>query len=55
MKRTIRKHMTLAEVIAIVSKLSRSDHETALVVADMLNRGLIRFAGTLRHHKVVVK
>ncbi len=55
MKRNIRKHMKLADVIQIVSQLSRNDHETGLVVADMINRGLIKFNGPLRHQKVVIK
>lgn len=55
MKRHIRKHMKLGEVIRVVSQLSRNDHETGAVVADMINRGLIKFSGPMRHHKVVVK
>jgi hypothetical protein len=47
--------MKLGEVIAIVSKLSRNDHETGVVIADMLNRGLIKFSGPLRHQKVVIR
>ena len=43
MKNRIKKHlMTLQDVIGIVSRLSRNDHETSLVVADLLNRGLVR-------------
>jgi hypothetical protein len=47
--------MKLGELIQIVSKLSRNDHETGVVVADMLNRGLIKFSGPMRHHKVVIR
>ena len=55
MKRTVRKHMKLGDVIRIVSQLSRNDHETGVVIADMINRGLIKFDGPMRHPKVQVK
>jgi hypothetical protein len=47
--------MKLGDVIALVSKLSRNDHEAGLVVADMVNRGIIKFSGPMRHHKIVVR
>jgi hypothetical protein len=55
MKRNIRKHMKLGDVIRIVSQLSRNDHEASVVLADMVNRGLIKFSGPMRHHKVVIR
>jgi len=55
MKRGMRRHMKLSDVIRIVSQLSRNDHETGIVIADMVNRGLIKFSGPMRQHKVVVK
>jgi len=55
MKKQVRRHMKLGEVIRIVSQLSRNDHETGVVVADMINRGLIKFGGPLRHQKVTIK
>lgn len=53
MKRHTRRHMKLADAIRIVSQLSRNDHETGIVIADMINRGLIKFSGARRQHKVV--
>lgn len=47
MKRT-RKHMKLGDVIRIVAEFSRNDHETGLVVADLINRGLVKFSGSRR-------
>jgi len=55
MKRHTRKHMKLADLIAIVSKLSRNDHETSAIVADLFNRGLIKLGGAMRHHKVIIR
>ena len=55
MKRHMRKHMKLGDVIRIVSQLARNDHETGMVVADMVNRGIIKFNGQLCHHKIVIK
>jgi hypothetical protein len=54
MKRN-RKHMKLGDVIRIVSQLARNDHETGVVVADMINRGVIKFGGPHRLQRVVVK
>lgn len=43
MKNRVKRHlMTLRDVIGIVSQFSRNDLETSLVVADLLNRGLVR-------------
>jgi len=53
MKRQIRKHMKLGEAIEVVSKLARNDYETGVVMADMLNRGLIKLSGPLRHYRIV--
>ena len=38
MKARFQKPMTLQDVVKIVSQFSRNDHETAVVVADLLNR-----------------
>ena len=46
MKNSAKKHiMTLRDVIGIVSRFARNDHETSAVVADLLNRGLGSRAG----------
>ena len=35
------RRLTLADAIEVVSQFSRDDHETGLVVADLIERGLI--------------
>ena len=55
MKPRFRKPMTLQDVVKIVSQFARNDHETALVVADMLSRGLVRVRGNLTARRVVVR
>ena len=43
MKNRVRKQlMRLQDVIDIVSRFARNDHETGLVVADLINRGFVR-------------
>ena len=42
MKRQFGRTLTLQDVVRAVSQFARNDHETALVVADLLNRGLVR-------------
>ena len=51
----MRRHMRLGDVIRVVQQLARDDQETALVVADMINRGLIKFNGSRRHPRVVIR
>jgi len=53
--RNARKHeMRLADVIRIVSQYSRNEHETALAVADLINRGVIKIRGHYQNHRIVV-
>lgn len=40
-----KRRLTLGDMIEVVSQYSRDDHETTLVVADLINRGLIRLRG----------
>jgi hypothetical protein len=47
--------MKLGELIRIVSQLSRNDQETCMVLADMLDRGIIKFTGPMRHHKFTIR
>lgn len=54
MRQTPKQQMRLADVIRIVSQFSRNDHELALAVADMINRGRIKIRGHYENHKVVV-
>ncbi len=43
MKNRARKHLLkLQDVIDAVSRFARNDHETSLVVADLINRGFVR-------------
>jgi hypothetical protein len=56
MKNRIKKHlMTLQDVIGIVSRFSRNDHEMSLVVADLLNRGLVRVNMGGQPRRIVVR
>ena len=55
MKRHMRRHMRLGDVIRVVQELSRNDQEASVVVADMINRGLIKFNGSRRHPRVVIR
>jgi hypothetical protein len=36
------RQMKLSDVIRIVAEYSRNDHEVGLVVADLLQRGVVR-------------
>jgi hypothetical protein len=42
MKRHNRRQMKLADVIEMVAQYSRTDLEVGLVVADLINRGIVR-------------
>ena len=55
MKSRFQKPMTLRDVVRIVAQFSRNDHETAIVVADMLNRGLVRVRGNFTHRRVLAR
>jgi len=55
MKARFHKPMTLQDVVRIVSQFSRNDHETAVVVADLLNRGFVRVRGNSTARRVVVR
>ncbi len=37
-----KKLLTLKDLIQTVSEFARNEHETALAVADLLNRGVVR-------------
>ena len=41
MNRRRKRRLTLADAIEVVSQFSHDDHETGLVVADLIKRGLI--------------
>ena len=44
-----RKHrLTLGDLIRVVSQCARNDHELNLVVADLMNRGIVQ---DTQHHK----
>ena len=56
MKNRVKKHvMRLQDVISIVSRFARNDHETSLVVADLLNRGLVRVNARGHPLRIVVR
>jgi hypothetical protein len=49
-----KRQLTLGDVIKVVSHFSHDDHETSLVVADLINRRLIKLRGQYKHTKVTV-
>jgi hypothetical protein len=56
MKNSAKKHMmTLRDVIGIVSRFARNDHETNVVVADLINRGLVRVQTRGYSRRIVVR
>jgi len=56
MKNSAKKHtMTLQDVIGIVSRFARNDYETSAVVADLLNRGLVRVQARGYSRRIVVR
>ncbi len=46
-----KQSQTLGELIQIVSQFSHNDHEVGLAVADLLQRGVVRFRGRNRHSR----
>lgn len=56
MRNRVKKHiMRLQDVIGIVSRFSRNDHEMSLVVADLLNRGLVRVQTRGHSCRIIVR
>ena len=49
-----RKRMTLQDLVRVVSRYSRNDHEMGLVVADLINRGVVRLTGRYQYRKIVI-
>lgn len=54
MKNYRKPRLKLVDVIRIVSHYARNDNEVRLTVADLINRGLVKFEGRFHNHKVVV-
>ena len=48
-----KQELTLGDVIQVVSQFSHDDQEIVLVVADLINRGLIRLRVPWKHARVV--
>ena len=56
MKNRVKKHlMQFQDVVRVVSQLSRNDYETSLVVADLLNRGVVRVRRGNRTYRTIVR
>jgi hypothetical protein len=56
MKNRDRKHlMKLQDVIDVVSRFARNDHETSLVVADLINRGFVRIHTHSPGRRIIVR
>ena len=49
-----KRQMTLQDLVRIVSQYSRNDHEMGLVIADLINRGVVRITGRYQYRKIVV-
>jgi hypothetical protein len=48
-----KQQLTLGDAIKVVARFSHDDHEIVLVVADLINRGLIRLQVPCKHARVV--
>jgi hypothetical protein len=48
-----KRKLTLGDAIRVVSQFSHDDQEIVLVVADLINRGLIRLRVPYKHVRVV--
>lgn len=56
MRNRAKKHLLrLQDVIGIVSRFSRNDLETSLVVADLLNRGFVRVYSQGHSRRIVAR
>lgn len=56
MRNRVKRHLLkLQDVIQIVARYTRSDEETAVVVADLLNRGLVRLRNDGHTYRIVVR
>ena len=47
--------MTLQDVVQAVAQFARNDRETAVVVADLLNRGIVRVRSNFTSRRIVVR
>ncbi len=54
MKRTGTKTMRLQDVIRIVAKYTQNDVETCVVVADLINRGVLKLNGAYHRSRVII-
>ena len=54
MKSRVKKTMKLRDVIRIVAEFSRNDYEVSVVVADLINRGLLKARTGGRSQRIVV-
>jgi hypothetical protein len=56
MKNRAKKHLLkLQDVIDAVSRFARNDHETGLVVADLINRGFVRVHTQCPGRRIIVR
>ena len=42
MKHSMKRRMTLGDLVQIVARYAHSDHEVGLVVAALIHRGVVR-------------
>ena len=46
--------LTIGDLIRLVARYARNDHEVGLTVADLIQRGIVRSKSHHKHFKVVV-
>ena len=54
-KHRFKKPLTLLDVVRIVSQFSRNEHESSLVVADLVNRGYVKLGGRYHNRRIVIR
>ena len=55
MKAQARKTLRLADLIQVISSCSGNEHETAMAVADLVNRQVVKIHGRYRRYRVVIR
>jgi hypothetical protein len=56
MKHRVKKHvLRLQDLVKTVSRFSRNDRETSVVIADLFNRGLVRIHTHRHDYRAVVR
>ena len=48
MKQSVKRRLTLGDVVQAVSQYAHSDHEVGIVVVDLIHRGVVRMKAPKR-------